>query len=63
MASNDEEVQVEYVYDEKKDLPMQENSIFSEPYYKDNSDSNDEKPLSNTNLSDSKGSKRSKPKR
>ena len=63
MASNEEVVQVEYVYNENKDLTMQESSIFSEPYYKDNSDSNDEKPLSNTNLSDSNGSKRSKPKR
>ena len=63
MASNDEVVQVEYVYDEKKDLPMQEGSIFSEPYYKDNSDSNDGEPPSNANLSDNKSSKRSKPKR
>ena len=63
MASKDEVVQVEYVYDENKDLPMQEGSIFTEPYYKDDSDSNDGEPPSNTNLSDNKSSKRSTPKR
>ena len=52
MASKDEAVQSEYVYDEKKDLPMKEGSIFSEPYYKDNSDSNDGEPPSNANLSE-----------
>ena len=51
MASNDEVIQLEYVYDEKKDLRLQEGSIFSEPYYKDDSDSNDGDPTSNTSLS------------
>ena len=63
MASNDEVVQVEYVYDENKDLPVQEGSIFTEPYYKDDSDGNDGEPPSNTNLSDNKSSKRSTTKR
>ena len=60
MSSNDK---VEYVYNEKKDLPLQEDRLFSEPYYKDSSDSNDRNPPSNTNLSDNENSKRSKPKR
>ena len=60
MSSNDK---VENVYNEKKDLPLQEDSLFSEPYYKDSSDSNDRNPPSNTNLSDNENSKRSKPKR
>ena len=60
MSSNDK---VEYVYNEKKDLPLQEDRLFSEPYYKDSSDSNDGDPPPNTNLSDNENSKRSKPKR
>ena len=63
MASTDEVIPLEYVYDEKKDLRVRGDNIFSEPYYKDDSDSNDGDPQSNTNLPSNQRSKRSKPNR
>ena len=63
MYSNDEVIQCEYVYDDTKNLPQQNSRTFSEPYNKDNSNSNDRDPPENKNLSDNKSSKRTKPKR
>ena len=63
MYSNDEVIQCEYVYDDTKNLPQQKSRTFSEPYNKDNSNSNDRDPPENKNLSDNKSSKRTKPKR
>ena len=63
MASTDEVIPLEYVYDEKKDSRVRGDNIFSEPYYKDDSDSNDGDPQSNTNLPSNQRSKRSKPNR
>ena len=63
MYSNDEVIQCEYVYDDTKNLPQQKSRTFSEPYNKDNSNSNDREPPANKNLSDNKSSKRTKPKR
>ena len=63
MYSNDQVIQCEYVYDETKNLPQQKSRTFSEPYNKDNSNSNDRDPPENKNLSDNKSSKRTKPKR
>ena len=57
MYSNDEVIQCEYVYDDTKNLPQQKSRTFSEPYNKDNSNSNDRDPPAN------KSSKRTKPKR
>ena len=63
MASTDKVIPLEYVYDEKKDSRVRGDNIFSEPYYKDDSDSNDGDPQSNTNLPSNQRSKRSKPNR
>ena len=59
----DEEIHSEYVYDKESNTPDHNDTIFTEPYYKQDSDDSDGRTSVNTDSPDDKRLKTSKTKR